>query len=77
MENGFQNIDLLCLIFVELNDLQINDLILNLGTVLETWPGTEEYSVVIHRLDEKQVIRFPVNQRLVVIRESIKHSKRL
>lgn len=72
MENGFQNLDLQHIIFVELNELQANDQILNLGTVLETWPGTEEYSVVIRRLDEKQVIRFPVNQRLLVIRESIK-----
>lgn len=46
------------IIVVTISDLKKGDIILNLGEVLEIEESPELYAVIIHRMNQKHVIKF-------------------
>lgn len=58
------------IITTAISDLKPGDIILNLGEVLEIEENPEIYSIIIFRMNQKQVFKFEKNINLYLAKEN-------
>jgi len=54
------------LLQIHIKELKVGNHIVNLGKVLEIEPSEYSYSIVIERLNQKQVFKFDSNEMLYI-----------